>query len=66
MPSPQKSVVRPDKRVEDSDDSESDCEGLLERDYDNVNALEGMLLSEIFDHLTALGGLWAFYQNVIL
>ena len=61
MPSPQKAVVRPEQRDVDSD-SDSECEGLLERDFDGVNALEGMLMSEIFDHLTSLGGLSKIYQ----
>ena len=37
---------------------------MLERDFDNCNALEGMLLSEIFEHLTSLGGLWSLYEYI--
>ena len=59
MPSPQKQVAKPVVREGDSDSSDSECEGLLERDFDGVNALESMLLSELFDHFVSLGGLLA-------
>ena len=57
MPSPQKAVTKPDLRLEESDSSESEVEGLLEKNYDNTTALEGMLLSDLFDHFTSFASL---------
>ena len=45
--SPQKQITRTESREPVSDSSDSEVEGLLERDFDGVNALESMLLSEL-------------------
>ena len=63
MPSPQKSVSKP-VAVEVDSDTDSECEGLLERTYETANSLEGMLLTEVFEHLCSFGGLLRVYEFV--
>ena len=56
MPSPQKAIST--KAVDpDSVDSDEECDGLLERDYEGTNQLEALLLGELFEHFVGFGGL---------